>query len=548
MSAHQSDTESRNLTGTPSAGARPAGVSPAVYDDRYHDFVEHAEDVIMTCGPDGVITSVNRAIETRLGRRREDVIGQHWHQFTTPASAKIAQRHFRRWRGGQKRPRRSEMELIASDGRLVPFEVWTKIIPDEQGEPLEIRVILRDLSARREAEQALKASELRYRNLFEHANDAMATCGLDGVFLSVNRAFEKLFGYPREALLGQSYEIIATPESLPHWQERRRRVLMGERLVRFWETEAQHKSGRRMFVEFRAGFIYDNGGRPIGFEGSARDITARKLEEHALREAKEAAEEANRAKSQFLANMSHELRTPLNAIIGYSEMLQEEAEDRDQTHYVTDLQKIRTAARHLLALINGILDLSKIEAGRMELHVEAFDVMAMIRDVVTTIHPLMEQSTNTLTVTCAADLGTMSADAAKVRQSLLNLLSNACKFTELGAITLEATRVCDEQAEWIHFRVADNGIGMTQEHLRTVFDAFSQADPSMTRRYDGTGLGLAFSQRFCQMMGGSITVESEWGEGSTFTIRLPRVVTARLTHVDADPEDVNTDAEETDQP
>ncbi|ETX00534.1 MAG: hypothetical protein ETSY1_10825 [Candidatus Entotheonella factor] len=357
--------------------------------------------MILTCAPDGAIISVNRAIETRLGRSREAVLGQPWYQLTAPAWRQQAQGQFQQWVDGQKQPQMFEIELIASNGRLVPFEAWTNRVPDEQGEALEIRMILRDISARREVEQALKASELRYRNLFEHANDAMATCGLDGALLSVNRAFEKLFGYPREDLIGQSYLLLATPASLPQWQDRLRRVLKGERPSRLWETEALHKSGRLMFVEFRSGYMYDRAGKPVGFEGTVRDITARKLEEQALREAKEAAEEANRAKSQFLANMSHELRTPLNAIIGYSEMLQEEAEDRDQTHYVTDLQKIRTAARHLLALINGILDLSKIEAGRMELHVEAFDVMAMIEDVVATIHPLMEQSTNTLTVTCA---------------------------------------------------------------------------------------------------------------------------------------------------
>lgn len=539
MSAHQSDAQSpsQSRLGLPNAGARPIENISPVHDDRYRDFVEHAEDVILTCAPDGVVTSVNRAIETLLGWRRDAVIGQDWRQFTTPASAEMVQRHIRQWFGGEKLPKLFEIELVAANGRLVPFEAWTKIVPDEQGALLETRVILRDISARREAEQALRTSELRYRNLFEHASDAMATYGVDGRFASVNRAFEKLFGYPRDALIGQSYRILATPTSLPQWEELHRRALVGERVPRFLETEAQHKSGRLMFVECRSSLIHDSAGRLIGFEGVVRDITDRKLEERALREAKEAAEQANRAKSQFLANMSHELRTPLNAIIGYSEMLQEEAEDRDQTHYVTDLQKIRTAARHLLALINGILDLSKIEAGRMELHVETFDVMAMIRDVVATIHPLMEQSTNTLTVQCATNLGMMSADASKVRQSLLNLLSNACKFTELGAITLEATYAFYEEIEWINFRVTDNGIGMTPEHLDTVFDAFSQADPSMTRRYDGTGLGLAISQRFCQMMGGSITVESEWGEGSTFTIRLPRFVSVPQKQVDAETED-----------
>ncbi len=539
MSAHQSDAQPQppSLESMPNAGAKSIGPVPPGHEDRYRDFVEHAEDVILTCAPDGVVTSANRAIETLLGWQRDAVIGRDWRQLATPASVAIAQRHIRQGVGKRPLPKLFEMELVTSSGRLLPFEAWTKAVHDERGALLEIRMVLRDISARREAEQALRMSELRYRNLFEHARDAMATYDLDGRFVSVNRAFEKLFGYSREVLIGQLHLMLATPVSRSLWEDLHRRVLTGERLPGMVETEALHKSGRLMFVEGRTSFIHDSSGRFIGFEVTVLDITDRKLEERALREAKEAAEQANRAKSQFLANMSHELRTPLNAIIGYSEMLQEEAEDRDQTHYVTDLQKIRTAARHLLALINGILDLSKIEAGRMELHVEAFDVMAMIRDVVATIHPLMEQSTNTLTVQCATNLGTMSADAAKVRQSLLNLLSNACKFTEMGAITLEATRAFYERIEWINFRVTDNGIGMTPEHLATVFDAFSQADPSMTRRYDGTGLGLAISQRFCQMMGGSITVESEWGEGSTFIIRLPRIVTASPTQVDVETDD-----------
>lgn len=519
---------------------KQTAAAPPAPDDRYRDIVEHAEDVILTLSPDGVVTSVNRAVETLLGWAREDVIGEDLRRFATPASASLSEARVRLELEGKKLPKLFEVELIRCDGRLVPFEAWAKVVRDKRGEPIEIRGILRDISARRQAEQALRASEMRYRNLFEYSNDAMATLGLDGVFLNVNQAFETLFGHSRDALIGTSYDVVATPTSLTQWEQRTQLALAGERSSRIWETEARHKSGHMMLIECRTGFIYDSADRPVGFEGTFRDITARKQAELELREAKKVAEQANRAKSQFLANMSHELRTPLNAIIGYSEMLQEEAEDRDQVHFVTDLQKIRTSAKHLLALINGILDLSKIEAGRMELHVEPFDVMAMIRDVLATIHPLMEHSTNTLTVKCPTNLGTMSADAAKVRQSLLNLLSNACKFTELGSITLEATSVYDKQIEWLLFRVADDGIGMTPAQMRSVFDAFSQADPSMTRRYDGTGLGLAISQRFCQMMGGCIVVESEWGEGSTFTIRLPRVVTALPNHQDAQGSDEAT--------
>jgi signal transduction histidine kinase/DNA-binding response OmpR family regulator len=252
--------------------------------------------------------------------------------------------------------------------------------------------------------------------------------------------------------------------------------------------------------------------------------------EEALRKARDLAEEANRAKSQFLANMSHELRTPLNAIIGYSEMLQEEAEDLGQTDFLPDLRKIHAAGKHQLALINDILDLSKIEAGRMDLYLETVDIATMVRDVATTIQPLVATNANTLLVQGGDDLGAMRADLTKVRQSLFNLLSNACKFTERGTITLAVGREQGEGGDWITFRVQDTGIGITPDQLQRLFQPFSQADASTTRRYGGTGLGLVISKRFCQLMGGDITVESEVGQRSTFTIRLPaEVVTPKPT-------------------
>ncbi len=273
-----------------------------------------------------------------------------------------------------------------------------------------------------------------------------------------------------------------------------------------------------------------------------QEINVRQRVEVELRQAKEAAEAATLAKSSFLANMSHELRTPLNAIIGYSELLQDEAEDQEMNDFIPDLKKIVIAAKHLLQLINDVLDISKIEAGKIQLDLEEFSIFDLIQNVEVVAGPLSAQKKNTLIIDCPPSLGRMTADLTRVRQCLFNLLSNAAKFTEEGRIRLSVRRLNrsdqewedaylprdlpEEPQEWILFSVSDSGIGMTLEQMERMFLPFTQADVSTTRKYGGTGLGLAITKQICEMMNGRITVQSTAGVGSTFTIWLPAVVEA----------------------
>jgi CheY-like chemotaxis protein len=275
--------------------------------------------------------------------------------------------------------------------------------------------------------------------------------------------------------------------------------------------------------------VYNDEGNPSSFDGVTFDLTDRKRAEIELRTAHDAALEASRAKSTFLANMSHELRTPLNAIIGYSEMLLEESRHGAGVHQLDDISKIAESGRHLLALINEILDLSKIEAGKMDLYVRTFDVCTAIEQASNAARPIIERNGNTLTIHCdQSAVGSMIADETKVRQILINLLSNAGKFTKDGEIRLECERYRPEQTdpvaeepEWLQIRISDTGIGMNSGEMARLFRDFTQVDPSSTRQYGGTGLGLAISRRFARMMGGDISVRSSKGEGTTFTVLLP---------------------------
>lgn len=303
-------------------------------------------------------------------------------------------------------------------------------------------------------------------------------------------------------------------------------VDLGNKSAQTWVTErmAQHRQPNG-FAEYSYGNRYIRiserriqGGGTVAVYSDITELRQRNME---LEQARELSEVANRAKSQFLANMSHELRTPLNAIIGYSEILQEDAADNNQAQLVPDLKKIEGAGRHLLGLINDILDLSKIEAGKMELFLEPVDVSALVEEVRALISPLIIKSGNSLNILIMGDVGVIRTDRTKLKQSLLNVLSNANKFTDKGRLTLAVKRLPESRS--LHIAISDTGIGMSPEQLGRLFQAFSQADASTTKKFGGTGLGLAITRHFCRLLGGDIAVQSEVNKGSTFTILLPAI-------------------------
>ena len=405
------------------------------------------------------------------------------------------------------------------------------------------RHLERETLARRDAEQllaqktaalaevtrSLKEREEGTRAILNVAADGIITIDERDIVESFNTAAEGIFDYAAQDVVGQNVNMLmAAPyqEKQHAFQARHFPRNPNKILGLHGEVEGRRRDGSRFPMELSISELRVDG-RWL-FIMIVRDISERKNAERALSQAHDQALEASRAKSAFLANMSHELRTPLNAIIGYSEMLQDEAEDQGSLGSIPDLKKIQAAGRHLLGLINEILDLSKIEAGKMELFLEDGDVAILLQDVVATIRPLAEKNANQVHVRCGADVGSLRADLTKVRQSLLNLLGNACKFTERGDITLDVERRPEPNGDRIVFHVTDTGIGMSPEQMGRLFQDFTQADNSTSRKYGGTGLGLSLSKRFCQMMGGDVSVASTPGKGSTFTIELPADVGVHL--------------------
>lgn len=374
-------------------------------------------------------------------------------------------------------------------------------------------------------------SRSRMREAIESIADGFCLFDMEDRLVECNQRYREIMNFGTPIMPGMAFETIMRGAA------RSGLILDAEDCLEDWLAErmTRHRTPRENFVEhFRGDRWMRVSERRVWNTGTVAirtDITELKQTEielsKAIAEAQKAravAEEANSAKSAFLANMSHELRTPMNAIIGYSEMLLEETQASNQESYVSDLLKIHSSAVHLLSLINEILDLSKIEAGKMELFLEDIHLPTVIEEITSTVQPIIDKNANKLFVDCSEMIPMIKADSMKLRQILLNLLSNAGKFTHGGEINFSVSAEQSEESCWIVIKVSDTGIGMSKDQVDKVFDAFTQADNSTTRRYGGTGLGLTISKKFCEMMGGNISIDSVPAVGSVFVVKLPAVM------------------------
>lgn len=514
--------------------------------------VDRSRDALMLHDVRGQLLEVNRYGHESLGYTREQFLALSIGDVNPDVGRIPKERLGEQWR---KMPLDTsvtvETHLVHKDGREIPMEVVVAPF-EEQGQRL-FAAICRDISERKAAEAARRRDELRFQAVFEGAPTGLVLINAKGTILAANPALEAMLGAAPGGLIGSTVDDITFAADLEIGRDDFNELRRGQREFVRVEKRYAGPSGTILWAQlsaFRYGDPKTDEVRTVAFiediserkqiETQRREmferldelvaqrtaaleleIAERKRTEQELNKAMRAAEAANLAKSQFLASMSHELRTPLNAVIGYSEMLMEEAEDTGSEELVPDLQRIRNAGKHLLGIINDILDLSKVEAGKIELYIESVQLPALIDEIVDTVRPLAHNNGNELSLSLELTSGFISTDITRVRQVLFNLLSNACKFTEQGRVTLRVHELEIGGEGWVRFDVSDNGLGIKPEQLSKLFKPFTQADASTSRRFGGTGLGLSISDQFAQMLGGRIEVKSEYGSGSTFTLWLP---------------------------
>ncbi len=474
---------------------------------------------------EGTIFWFNRRWYDYTGATPETMAGLGWHSVHHPDHfAAVVAKFGQALAKGD--PWEDTFPLRGADGTYRWFLSRANPHRDASGRIVRWYGTNTDITYRRGTEHRLRHSEERFRALVDAAAAVIWSCAPNGELLPGQWRWSAYTGQSESEYVGWGWVEAIHPEDRGRAAEAWTRSVETFSLFAM-EYRLRRHDGVYRYTEVRGAPVKAPDGTVREWVGMNVDITERKEAEAKIEQAWQTAENANRAKSQFLANMSHELRTPLSAVIGYSEMLAEELEDVGQAELLPDLRKIEANARHLLSLINDVLDISKIEAGRMSFVAERFVVESLAEDVAAATQSLVERNDNRFRLDLAADLGAMHQDQTKLRQCLLNVVGNAAKFTQGGEITLGVRRETVDGDDWLRFAITDTGIGLTQEQIGRLFERFAQADESTTREFGGTGLGLAITRAFCLRMGGDIAVESVHGEGSTFTIRLPATMPAQ---------------------
>ncbi len=469
---------------------------------------------MVLASPDGRVVQVNRAICEILGYGEAELLGRPLADLTHAEDVDLDAEQARGLLAGDTSAYQTEKRYLHKSGRVVWGRLSASLVRDEDGRPAWFVEQIQDITPYKAFGSALRASEARFRAAFADAPIGMALVSPDGRFVQVNRALCAFLGRDEEGLPGSPVNAVLHPDDAPDDAAHVARLLAGETAAIRREQRYLHADGRVVWGELSASLVRDEAGQPLHVVAHVQDATERKRAEAELLAAKDAAEEASRLKSGFLSTMSHELRTPLTAIMGYADLLQMVPLGEDDA---ADLAQISRSADQLLELIDDLLDLSRIEAGRLELEIDDIDIAEVIDGVVASVTPQAAAKGLTLAIEAPPGLPRVRGDAGRLRQLLLNLAGNAVKFTERGTVAVTA-RPADGG---VSVAVADTGIGIAPDMLPYIFDEFRQADGSTTRRYGGSGLGLAIANRLVRMHGGSISVESTPGVGSTFTVVLP---------------------------
>jgi PAS domain S-box-containing protein len=497
--------------------------------DRIDSILQASPDGICVIDAEGTIQMANQSMLRIFGYDLNDVMGQNIKLLMFDDIAREHDHYIERivWGREPKLIGKGAREVVGrkKDGNSFPMDLSVAVIGS--GKNSLFVGILRDITERIKLQEKAREQASFQAALLDAVPNPIFVKDQNLKYTAFNRAYEEAFGMRREDYIGKTVlEAEYISESRDGYHQSDKELIAKGGFTRDEYTARFADDRDHDVLYWRRTFDLGNG-IPGGMLGILIDISDRKEMEREMQIAREQAESANETKSAFLANMSHELRTPMNAIIGYAEMLKEDAEDEKNEDIIPDLDHIVTAGRHLLQLINDVLDISKIEAGRMDLYLEEFDIAKMINDAVSTVTTLVDKNNNELSIKVEENLGSMHADLTKMRQIVFNLVSNAAKFTSNGVVGIEACTIDKDGTRYIRLAVTDTGIGVPEEKLEHIFEEFSQADNSTTRNFGGTGLGLALVRKFARMMGGDIEVESVPGEGSTFTIELPaRVIEA----------------------